>query len=52
VIYLGHVCTAAMWGVSAGVMYWMLDEFIEAGMPEWVDRWRLRILSMAVRKER
>jgi hypothetical protein len=47
-IIFGYVCDAAMYGVSAWVIYWMIDEFIEAGQPE-LDRLHT---PMAVRKER
>jgi hypothetical protein len=51
-IYLGYLCEAIMWGVSGWVLYWMVKEWRESSMPEERERKRLKILSMAIRKER
>lgn len=51
-IYLGYVCVVIMVAVSGAVLWWIVKEWIEAGMPTDNERKRLTILSMAIRKER
>ena len=51
-IYLGYVCQAVLVAVSGAVLYWMIKEWRESSLPEEQEQKRLRILSMAVRKER
>jgi hypothetical protein len=49
---LGYLCQAVMVAVSGAVLYWIAKEWRESSMPEEHERRRLKILSMAIRKER
>ena len=51
-IVLGYVCIAVMVAVSGAVLYWIAKEWVEAGMLTEAEKKRLKILSMAIRKER
>jgi len=51
-IYLGYLCQAVLVAVSLAVLRHIYREWIEAGLPTEAEKKRLRILSMAVRKER
>jgi hypothetical protein len=46
------ICQAALVAVSGLVLYWLAKEWRESSMPEEHERRRLKILSMAIRKER
>lgn len=51
-IYVGYLCQAVLVAVSLGVMWHIVKEWKEAGMPTDAEQKRLKILSMALRKER
>lgn len=51
-IILGYLCQAVLVAVSGAVLYWMVREWRESAMPTKAEQHRLRILSMAIRKER
>lgn len=46
------ICQAVMVAVSLGVLWHIVKEWRESSLPEEQEQKRLRILSMAIRKER
>jgi hypothetical protein len=51
-VIVGYLCQAVLVATSGAVLYWIAKEWRESSMPEEHERKRLRILSMAIRKER
>lgn len=49
---VGAVCQIIFVATSVWVLWWIVKEWREASMPDEQEQKRLKILSMAIRKER